>query len=340
MSNIREITVAEDDHDQRLDRWIKKYAPDLPYALVQKLLRKGQIRVDGKRCKPDTRLGQGQTVRLPPKDHHTRTVTPDRLNDKDRAFVQSLVIYDDGEIIALNKPAGLAVQGGTGMKHHLDRLLPALNNDKAVTPRLVHRLDKETSGVLLLARSADMARKLGGVFKGRAIRKIYYGLSEGVPDPLQGTIRAPLLKKSSGRDKEKIQIDDEDGKNAITDYQVIDSIAAHAALIAFWPRTGRTHQIRVHATDVLGCPLVGDPKYKKHVIGDYGDDETNEDNVLDSFKLSDTLHLHAASLEFEHPSKPKQIVKVSAPLPPAFTKSLKILGLNARMKETPFENLE
>ena len=231
MSDIRIITVQTDDEGQRVDRWIKRNAPDLPYVLVQKLLRKGQIRVDGKRAKPDTKLNAGQDVRLPPysgeRPQEKRKITADEA-----AFMRSLVIYDDGDVLAINKPEGWAVQGGTNTQQHIDGLLEALSNKDGVKPRLVHRLDKDTSGVLLLARSAKVARELGVAFKGRDVKKTYWALVSPVPEIYDGTIKAPLMK-AGGANKERMRIDDEDGKQAITEYKVVEVAAAAQKYPAF-----------------------------------------------------------------------------------------------------------
>lgn len=325
MSKVRHITVIADDDGQRLDRWLKKTLPDIPYGLVQKLIRQGQLRVDGKRAKADTRLKEGQDVRIPPVVEKTKDGKA-KLGDKATAFIQSLVIYDDGDVIAINKPHGLATQGGTNTKHHVDGMLDGLKNKEGVRPRLVHRLDKETSGVLLLARSAKVARALGDIFKGRDIKKIYWAVVAPVPEQTEGTIRAPV-GKSTGRDKDKMIIDESGGKKAYTDYAVLDSVGTDAAFVAFWPRTGRTHQIRVHAAEVLQCPIVGDAKYGAPV-----------ENIV-GLGLAPRLHLHAARIICRHPSR-KGMLDIKAPLPEDLQKSWKILGLNPRVKNDPFADTE
>jgi 23S rRNA pseudouridine955/2504/2580 synthase len=335
IADVRIISVSEDEDGQRLDRWIKRHAPDLPYVLVQKLLRKGQIRVSGKRAKPETRLEIGQEVRLPPRGDNQsaaaalRSVT---LSDKDKALIKSLVIYDDGEILAINKPHGMAVQGGTKTTQHIDGMLEALADKKGVKPRLVHRLDKDTSGVLLLARSAKTATALGNLFKGRDIRKIYWALVSPVPEIYDGTIKVPLIK-AGGSNKERMRVDFEEGKQAITEYKVLDIAGSDAAFIAFWPRTGRTHQIRAHA-EYMGCPILGDRKYARREI-----EHEHEQIDLDSLNLSKRLHLHAQRVIFASPLTGK-IIDISAPLPPELVKSWKALGFSSKMRDDPFEMLK
>ena len=326
MSNVRHIEVAKDDDGQRLDRWLKRHVPELPYVLAQKLMRQGQIRVDSKRAKAETRLKAGQDVRIPPiATIGQREKTRKEISDKDRAFIKSLVIYDDGDVIALNKPADLATQGGTKMKRHSDGLLDALKNKEGVKPRLVHRLDKDTSGVLLLARSAQAARVLGETFKGREIKKIYWAIVAPTPKILKGTIRAALIKGGGPR-KEKMLVDEKDGKKSRTDYSVLENVGDDAAFVAFWPRTGRMHQIRVHA-QVMGCPIIGDGKY-----GGSG-------AKIETMEHAKRLHLHARRVILPHPMR-KGTIDVTAPLPPELVTSWKNFGFSPNDKSDPFEDME
>ena len=330
------IKVKEDDEGQRLDRWIKKYVPDMPYVLAQKLMRKGQIRIDGKRVKAETRLIAGQEVKIPPFDITENNYKPEKykITEDDVAFMRDMVIYEDEDLIALNKPYGLAVQGGTNTKRHIDGLLDVFKTKDDVTPRLVHRLDKDTSGILLLARSAKAARELGFMFKDGNIRKCYWAIVTPTPEVPDGTIKAPIIK--SGGDFEKMIIDEEDGKYAVTEYTVIESAGLAAAFVAFWPRTGRTHQIRVHAAQALGSSILGDRKYRAEK-----DEESKLiDADLDGMDLANRLHLHAQRLTFEHPMKPGKMVDIRAPLAPDLVKSWKNLGFNHKMKADPFEMLD
>lgn len=335
MSGVRHFTVEQDDDGQRLDRWIKRHVPDMPYVTAQKLMRKGQIRVDSKRAKPDTRLAEGQDIRIPPFESKAPQNAGAgggkmRLSDGDIAYIKSLVVYQDEDIIAINKPAGLAVQGGTNTKRHIDGLLEGLKNKDGVKPRLVHRLDKDTSGILLVARSAKMATKLGEMFKRREIKKIYWALVSPRPEMLDGTIKAPLVK-AGGRDREKMVVDDQDGKFALTDYAVLEHAGDEAAFLALWPRTGRTHQLRVHC-QLLGCSILGDHKYKSE-----RDPEAKKPEAdMGALPLASRLHLHARRLILNHPSRPG-VVDITAPLPPELLKSWRALGFDPNTKTDPFE---
>lgn len=333
--SVKTITVKQDDDGQRLDRWLKKAVPDLPYGLSQKLIRKGQIRIDGKRAKADSRLSAGQEVRIPPIEQKSDSKGQRKITDKDAAFIKSLVIYEDADVIALNKPAGLSTQGGSKTKIHIDGMLEALSNKEGVKPRLVHRLDKDTSGVLLLARSANVARKLGEAFKGRDVKKIYWAIVSPTPEAQDGTIKAPL-RKAGGTNKERMKVDDKEGKIAITDFIVLESALDSAAFMAFWPRTGRTHQIRVHA-ELIGCPIVGDKKYARLPE----QEETHEarrkaEADLKNMDMADRLHLHARRIVLPHPGR-SGTLDISAPLPPELIKSWKALGFSTNLKQDPFE---
>lgn len=336
MSEIRLIPVKQDDDGQRLDRWLKRVVPDLPYVLAQKLLRKGAIRIDGKRAKPDTRLCAGQEVKIPP--FETGGVRSQRnkvkITQEDIIFMRSLVIYEDADVIALNKPYGLATQGGTNTKRHIDGLLEVFKDKEGVKPRLVHRLDKETSGVLLLAKSAKCAKELGYLFKGRDVKKIYWSIVSPTPDAYEGTIKAPIAK--SGGNYEKMVIDEEDGKFAVTEYAVIENAGRAAAFVAFWPRTGRTHQIRVHAAQAMGSGIIGDGKYTA-----VKDEESKLiDADMAGMKLAKRLHLHARRIILPHPMQNGKIIDVTAPLCPDLVKSWKSFGFNHKDKQDPFEAID
>ncbi|MCB9982516.1 MAG: RluA family pseudouridine synthase [Rhodospirillales bacterium] len=338
MNEVRHITVKDDDDGQRLDRWLKKAVPELPYGLAQKLIRKGQIRADGKRLKPDSKLKAGQEIRIPPVESKPFGAKP-KLTDKDKAFIKSLVIYEDADVIALNKPAGLATQGGSKTKVHIDGLLGALADKNGVKPRLVHRLDKDTSGVLLLARSAKVAQTLGDAFKKRDIKKIYWAIVSPAPEQLDGTIKAPLTK-AGGSNKERMVVDEKDGKMAITDFMVLENALNSAAFVAFWPRTGRTHQIRVHS-ELIGCPIVGDKKYAR--LPEQEEWHEARRKVEADFKnlnMADRLHLHARRVILPHPSGRKKPLDITAPLPPELKKSWKALGFSPNLKADPFEDVK
>lgn len=290
------VEVNADDAGQRLDRWLKKQRPDLPYVLLQKLLRKGQIRVNGKRAGPDTRLEKGQQIKMP-----LGTAEGDREmrahHKPDGAWLRQLVVYEDDDLLVLNKPSGLAVQGGSGLTVHLEMLLDEFMV-QGVKPRLVHRIDRETSGLLVLARSAAMARKMMDIFRDRAIEKTYLALCSPPPVEKEGHIDLALDKVNVGTDIEKMQVV-KNGRAAQTGYRVI-SVNGSVALVEFRPLTGRTHQIRVHAA-ALGFPLLGDKKYG----GDC--------DVLKTRRLPQRVHLHAHKLVFPHP-KTGGILELMAPL--------------------------
>lgn len=335
MSGVRHIKVKDDDDGQRLDRWLKKYVPELPFGLAQKLMRTGQVRVDGKRAKPDVRLSAGQEIRIPPIEGEGRKSdrNAEKLSDKDAAFIRSLVIYEDDDVVAINKPQGLATQGGTGIKKHVDGMLDALTGKNGVRPRIVHRLDKDTSGVLLLARSAESARALGNIFKGRDIKKIYWALVCPAPKDLEGTINAPL-GKIGGPGKENIGVDEEEGKKAITEFRVLEHAHKQAAFVAFWPRTGRTHQIRVHAA-LMGTPVIGDTKYGEREL-----EHEHQFIGLEGIDLHNNLHLHARRIICPHPINRKKTLDITAPLPPALMKSWKAMGFETNSKADPFADMK
>ena len=333
MSGVQHITVKDDDDGQRLDRWLKKQG--MTFTAIQKAIRKGEVRIDGKRAKPDTRIEKGQDVRIPPISEARKT-TAQKLTDKDKAFIKSLVIFQDEHIIAINKPSGIATQGGTKTTTHIDGLLDALKDRDGVKPRLVHRLDKDTSGILLLARSAKAAKAMGDAFKSRDIKKIYFAICSPAPEELEGTIKAPLAK-AGGSNKERMVIDEEQGKAAFTDFVVLDKAMQSAAFMAFWPRTGRTHQIRAHA-EAIGCPIVGDKKYARlPEQEEWHEARRKAEADLAALDLSKRLHLHARRIIMNHPMK-KGRLDITAPLPPELKKSWKAFGFEPNLKSDPFEN--
>lgn len=320
--DIRHFTVEEDDHGQRLDRWLKKKIPKTPYALLQKMVRTGQVRIDGKRAKTDTRLEAGQNVRIPPADDWTDKITF-RPQEGDKEFLESITLMDDGHVLILNKPYGLPVQGGPQILRHVDGLLAELRNIKGVQPRLVHRLDRDTSGVLVCGRSLAITSALGDLFAGRDIKKIYWAVVSPAPKDDKGDIEGALIK-GEGPKRDMMIIDNENGKESRTSYRVIErSKKDDAAFVAFWPRTGRMHQIRVHTADGLGCPIIGDEKY-----GGLTD-------ILDKYGLNGRLHLHAARLVFRHP-KTNELLDIKAPLPDDLRSTFHTFGFNADYDDDPF----
>ncbi len=329
MSGVQIIEVAEGDGDQRLDRWLKRQFPQLSQGRIEKMCRKGECRVDGGRVKPATRLEDGQSVRVPPLPDSDAPKAPPkpRISDADTKMIQSCVIYRDEHVLALNKPHGLAVQGGSGQKRHVDGLGEALRFGLDENPRLVHRLDKDTSGVLILARTRAVAKALTESFRHRETRKIYWAAVAGAPVPKNGQIRFALVKAAghgAGGEGEKMhaihpqEVDRTPGaKRAITDYATIDTAARRCAWVALQPVTGRTHQLRAHMAEI-GHPIIGDGKY-----GGSG-----QDNLGDGWGaqlgggMSRKLHLHARSLTLEHPITRNRL-HIMAGLPPHMSETWK-----------------
>ncbi|MEM7519960.1 MAG: RluA family pseudouridine synthase [Pseudomonadota bacterium] len=323
MSRVQLITVAEGDGDQRLDRWFKRQFPQIPQGRIEKMCRKGEIRVDGGRVKGSSRVEVGQEVRVPPLPESAAPAPtqPSTVSVADAKMIQSCVIYRDDHVIALNKPAGLPVQGGSGQGgRHVDSLSAALMYDLEEKPRLVHRLDKDTSGVLIMARTRAVAQTLTANFRHRETRKIYWAAVAGAPLPRNGTIRYGLVKAGGhgarGEGEKMVavhpaEIDHTPGaKRATTDYAVLSQAGGRCCWIALVPVTGRTHQLRAHMAEI-GHPIVGDGKY-----GGSG-----QENLGDGWgaqlggEMSKKLHLHARSLTVEHPMT-KAKLHLTAPLPP------------------------
>lgn len=330
MSGVEIRVVAASEADMRLDRWFRTHFPDLGHGHLQKLLRKGQVRVDGKRAKANARLHPGAEVRVPPLGVATGTTekrgAPDTvpLSDQDAEFIQSLVLYRDDDVIALNKPPGLAVQGGTGTYRHIDGMLEGLRFGAEETPRLVHRLDRDTSGVMLLGRSRAATAALGKVFRGRQARKIYWAIVVGIPDLYDGRIDLPV-SKLPGKAGERMAVDEDEGQRAITYYRVLETAGRRLAWIALWPQTGRTHQLRVH-TAAMGCPILGDGKYG------------GQEAFVAGQGLSRKLQLHARELSIPHPSTGAPLV-VRAPLPDHMRETWNFFGFDPDAEEDPFAEL-
>jgi 23S rRNA pseudouridine955/2504/2580 synthase len=313
VSDIRTFTISDDDDGIRLDRWFKRHLPEVSFNMVSRWSRTGQLRLAGKRALPGDRVEAGQEIRVPPLESAPqRSRHPQRkreqLTPEEEQLVRDMVIHEDPAAYVLNKPPGLATQGGTKTHQHLDRLLDGLAGE-AGRPKLVHRLDKDTSGALLVARSARSAGHFAKAFSGRTARKIYWAIVVGVPDAAQGTIDAPLAKQP-GTGGEKMHIDRDDGLPAKTRWRVIDRAGNRAAWVELQPLTGRTHQLRAHMASI-GHPIVGDAKY--------GGAE-----AFLTGGISRKLHLHARQLRIDAPDGGK--IDVTAELPPHFAESLAMLG--------------
>lgn len=333
MSGVRHLTVAEDEGDQRLDRWLKRRFPQLSQAMVEKFCRKGELRVDGGRVKAATRLAAGQSVRVPPMpDAPAPSPAPAAtVEPGDEAMIRGAVLWMDEHIIALNKPPGLPSQGGSGQgARHVDGLTGALRFGYRDRPVLVHRLDRDTSGVLLLARTPRIARRLGEAFRARTTRKIYWAIVAGVPGPAMGTIRYGLVKAGGPRAEKMrcIHPDEvattEGAKRATTDYAVLERLGSRAAWLALVPVTGRTHQLRAHMA-AIGHPIIGDGKY-----GGSGQENPGDGwGAQLGGAISRKLHLHARSIRFEHPIS-GETMTLTAPLPAHMRKSWATFGWDER----------
>ena len=312
--NVRQFTVQHDDDGVRLDRWFKRHLPQIGFAMISRWARTGQIRVDGKRADPADRLSAGQVVRVPPGGDAPAKGGPKprrELSDEEIAKAEAMVITQDRAAIVLNKPPGLATQGGSGMKEHVDGLLDAFAHD-GPRPRLVHRLDKDTSGVLLIARTPGSAAFFSKRFSGRTARKIYWAIITGVPDVADGLIDLPLAKQP-GTGGEKMMVDKSgEGQPARTRYRVLDRAGNRACWVELQPLTGRTHQLRVHMA-AIGHPIVGDGKYG------------GPDAFL-SGSISRKMHLHARRLIIDHPDG--DVIDVRAELPEHFANTMAGLGFD------------
>jgi 23S rRNA pseudouridine955/2504/2580 synthase len=324
--------IAHDDDGIRVDRWFKRHYPALTHGRLEKLLRTGQVRLNGKRVKAADRVLSGQTVRLPPQVVHGNLQEKPRVAAKPavRGSLEDRILYMDKSVIVLDKPSGLATQGGSGLTEHVDAMLDSLAFEKNTRPKLVHRLDRDTSGVLVVARTSSAAAELSRSLAERTAQKIYWALTKGVPKVRRGIIKAALAKEGGfgahGRDErmttvDKSDIDAKDAKDAVTDYVVLDTAGAEFAWIAVRPRTGRTHQIRVHLA-ALGTPIVGDFKY--------GGTEVRGKGAIEN-----RLHLHARSIDIARPDGGRLVV--AAPLPPHMLKTWNLLGFDADMAANPFD---
>ena len=312
---VRQFTVGADDDGIRLDRWFKRHLPDTSFTAVAKWARTGQLRIDGARATPGDRLAVGQTLRVPPPEPPRDEAKPKRerppLSDEETAFARDMVIHRDLQAIVINKPPGLATQGGTKTTAHVDGLLDALQYDAESRPKLVHRLDKDTSGALLLARTSRAAAFFAKAFSGRTAKKVYWALIVGVPSIEDGTIELPIAKQP-GTGGEKMHVDEAEGQAARTRYRVIERAGNRTAWVELQPFTGRTHQLRVHMA-AIGHPIVGDGKYGGPAAFLTGG-------------ISRKMHLHARRIRVDHPDGGR--VDETADLPTHFAESLTQLGFD------------
>jgi 23S rRNA pseudouridine955/2504/2580 synthase len=310
---VRQFTVAPDDDGIRVDRWFKRHLADTSFTLVAKWARTGQLRLDGARVGPGDRVQAGQVLRVPPPEPVQADARPKRertpLTDDEAAFAREMVIHKDAQALVLNKPPGLATQGGTKTTTHVDALLDALQYEAEGRPKLVHRLDKDTSGALLVARTTRAAAFFAKAFSGRSAKKVYWALVVGVPSIDDGTVDLPIAKQP-GTGGEKMHVDEAEGQPARSRYRVIERAGNRACWVELQPFTGRTHQLRVHMA-AIGHPIVGDGKYGGAAAFLTGG-------------ISRKMHLHARRIRVDHPDGGE--IDVTAELPSHFAESLAGLG--------------
>lgn len=319
MSEIKHYKVAPEEAGMRLDRWFKLHLPQVTFAYLNKLTRTGQVRVAGARVKTSTRIAAGQEIRVPPLTFETSKcdlpkgeVKP--LSPADKQFFDSMILFEDRDIYVLNKPHGLAVQGGTKTFRHLDGILMGLAGPKGERPLLVHRLDRDTSGVIVVAKRRSIASALGKLFATRAVSKTYWAIIRGVPKPLQGKIDVDLAK-TQGPEGDRVRVmdkDDDNARRAVTYYSVLDKASPVASWVTLKPVTGRQHQLRAHMAHI-GTPIMGDEKYG------------GLDGMPDGMPRK--LHLHARRIVFPHPREGE--VDVTAPLPAHMLETMGLLGFDA-----------
>lgn len=340
-AGVTTATVTEDEAGMRVDRWFKRRYPTLALSHLAKICRKGEVRVEGKRVDTSTRLEEGQKVRIPPlKIEAPASPAVKRALPEDVKALQEMTLFEDKDLMVLNKPFGLATQGGSGQKRHIDGMLESLAKGDS-RPVLVHRLDRDTSGVLLVAKSRRMAADLGEIFRSRQAKKIYWALVEGVPKPAQGRVSLYLAKgpgmeraRGAGRELEKMRIakhGDADAQHSLTYYAIVDKVAPRCAWLSMKPLTGRTHQLRAHA-EAIGHPIFGDPKY-----GHRPQDDVRRRDPLRAMPdgLEPKLHLLARRLVLPHPKG--GVLDVTAPLPDHMKKSWDVFGFDVKQYD-PIED--
>jgi 23S rRNA pseudouridine955/2504/2580 synthase len=317
-TGVQNVAVTADEAGMRVDRFLEARFPGLSFSHIQRVIRKGELRVNGRRAQPKQRLEAGQAVRIPPlrlEQERPRTAAGE-AEAKTRDFLKSITLYEDADVLVLNKPMGLAVQGGSGTTRHLDGMLEVLRDAQGQRPRLVHRLDKDTAGCLLVAKTRFAAAALAKTFRSRSARKIYWALVAGVPKPRQGRI-STFLAKEEREDDSFMRIarhGEEGASHAVTYYAVVDTAARQLAWLSLKPVTGRTHQLRAHMAHI-GHPIVGDPKYFA------------KENWELPGGVQNRLHLLARRIVVPHPRG--GTIDMTAPLPPHMQQSWNLLGLEA-----------
>jgi len=317
-TKVQTVTVTGDEADMRVDRFLEARFPGLSYSHIQRIVRKGELRVDGKRADSKDRLKAGQSIRVPPLhlEAPKKSSGLSEADEKTLATLKDMTLFEDDDVLVLNKPAGLAVQGGSGTTHHVDRMLEVMRDSKGQKPRLVHRLDKETAGCLLVAKTRFAASMLTGAFRSRSARKIYWAIVAGVPKPKQGRISTYLAKEEREDDSfmRIAEHGDEGASHAVTYYAVVETSAQTLAWVSLKPVTGRTHQLRAHM-EHIGHPIIGDPKYFD----------------IENWKLpggiQNRLHLLARRIVIPHPRG--GVIDATAPLPQHMQQSWNLLGLDA-----------
>jgi 23S rRNA pseudouridine955/2504/2580 synthase len=317
-AGVQTVTVKADEDGMRLDRFFEARFPGLSFSHIQRIIRKGEVRVNGKRADPKDRIKSGQAIRIPPLQIDAPKLRDDAPQSaKDRAFIKSITLFEDDDVMVLNKPMGLSVQGGSGTYKHIDGMLGALSARDGQRPRLVHRLDKDTAGCLLIAKSRFAAAALGKTFRSRSARKIYWALVYSVPRPHQGRI-STFLAKEEREDESVMRIADhgeEGASHAITYYAVVETAAQQMAWLSLKPVTGRTHQLRAHTAHIKH-PIIGDPKY------------FNIENWPLPSGIQNKLHLLARRIAVPHPRG--GTIDVTAPLPPHMQQTWNLLGFDAK----------